>query len=326
MKYTTTYCGWKYEYDSETKQYNIIPPDRSKVAPSSLFKYYALSPNNVDALLHNYLYASHPNQLNDWFDCCPQMIVYDNPIILRNALKDAGYDSVPLSDEELIRDEIALREVRKGLWHTMYSKIGILSFSEDPWNVLMWSHYSQNKGLCIEFDYARFPFTHYGPFPINYQSDIHEIHLRDTDFNVAVAVQFNVKHKRWQYEKEWRLIAQSSGGLDMEVFGEPELEKYGGAERKFMYPINAIKSVGLGFSFFNPEELHFSEDFSKTTITLNPQRDDTRMRKRVLEWLCCHKFIVNIALQDGLNDIHFCTSTIMESSDAFVLEIIDKLI
>lgn len=325
MLYRKTYNGWVYEYDSENGRFNVNPKDGIE-PPPTLFKYYPLSEYSVDALLHNYVYASHPNQLNDYFDCCPQMIVYDNPEIIRNQLTDIGYDCSQYTDDELIKNDDIQREVRKGLWHTMYSKIGIVSFTKDPWNLLMWSHYSQNQGICVEFDYLKFPFDYYGPFPVNYQPSIQEIHLRNTDFRVAVAMQFNIKHERWKYENEWRIIAVAKAGLDMEMFGEPELEKYGGAERKFQYPITAIKNIGLGFSFFSPEELVFSKDYQEAQIMLNPKRSLYEQRRRLLEWICCHGLCVNLALRDGLNDIHYCTTKIVRKGKELMLIIEDKLI
>lgn len=325
MKYISSYNGWSYEYDSESNQYNIIPNEKIETPPT-LFKYYPLSEYSVDALIHSYLYASHPNQLNDWFDCCPEMIVYDNPEIIRRQLTEIEYNCSQLTDDELIKSDYILQGVRRGLWYTMYSKIGIVSFTKDPWNLLMWSHYSQNQGICVEYDYSQFPFDYYGPFPINYQPAIQEIHLSDTDFRVAVAMQFNIKHERWKYENEWRIIAKAPAGLDMELFGEPEIEKYGGAERKFRYPVSAIKNIGLGFYFFRPEELIFSDNFQNAIINLNSKRDGYELRKKLLEWVLCHKIIINLALPQGIDAVHFCTANLEKDGDRILLNILDNLI
>lgn len=325
MLYRKTYNGWVYEYDSENGRFNVNPKDGIE-PPPTLFKYYPLSEYSVDALLHNYVYASHPNQLNDYFDCCPQMIVYDDPEIIRNQLTDIGYDCSQYTDDELIKNDEIQREVRKGLWHKMYSKIGIVSFTKDPRNLLMWSHYSQNQGICVEFDYSKFPFDYYGPFPVNYQSAIQEIHLMDTDFEVAVAMQFNIKHDRWKYENEWRIIAKAKAGIDMEVFGEPELEIFGGAERKFQYPVSAIKNIGLGFCFFRLDELSFSNNYQNAIINLNSKRDGYGVRKKLLEWVMRHNITIIFALPEGLNDVHFCSANIEKEGDKIMLNILDHLI
>ena len=44
--------------------------------PESLFKYYALSKNSVDALTNHYLFSAHPMRLNDKYDCDGDLINY----------------------------------------------------------------------------------------------------------------------------------------------------------------------------------------------------------------------------------------------------------
>ena len=72
--------GWEYKfYEDEGKiKACVIPPEALKlVIPKTLFKYYELNCNNVDALKNSYLYASEPSQLNDPFDCHPNLIEYE---------------------------------------------------------------------------------------------------------------------------------------------------------------------------------------------------------------------------------------------------------
>lgn len=75
------YKGWKYIQDTTKKDpknaVSIIPHNERPV-PDSLYKFYSLSSYNLDALKKNYLYASHPHEINDKFDCFKNLIDYDS--------------------------------------------------------------------------------------------------------------------------------------------------------------------------------------------------------------------------------------------------------
>ena len=68
-------------------------------------------------------------------------------------------------------DEFRIRKVQEGVQRIMNRAYGILSLSEDPTSITMWSHYgAEHRGICVGF---------------------------------------NPKYWRWQEEKEWRLIVPS---------------------------------------------------------------------------------------------------------------------
>lgn len=333
MKTLTELYGWKYGFDHDSKRI-IIEPNFEYELPATLFKYYRLSEINVDALIHNYIYASHPLQLNDLYDCSEKMIVYDNPHFAKRVLRDTrdeiledtGLDINTMTDEEIVNNQQIIDNLRGVLWHSMYSKQGIISLTEDPYNILMWSYYSQHTGFCVEYDYQLFSFDYCGPFPINYQKEIRELHLRDIPFESAIAAQFNVKNEIWKHEEEWRIMAYSNENLDMEVIGNPLLEKFYGHERKFQYPAKAVKSVLLGHRFFDKNEILFSGDYKKAKVILKAKRNDSD-RLKLLQWLSSHRPNVYLSLQEGLNGLHFTKcEVIVDDKEVFWLHILDKLV
>lgn len=325
--------GWKYGFDHTTKRIIIEPNYRCEL-PQTLFKFYNVNGNSIDALIHNYIYAAHPSQLNDLFDCSENMIVYDNPhfarLVLKNyrneILEDCGLDINDMTDEEIINNQQIIENLRRVLWQSIYAKQGIISLTTNPYNILMWSYYSNHNGFCVEYDYEQFPFDFGGPFPINYQPLISELHLRDIPFESAIAAQFNVKNDKWKHEDEWRIMAYSSENHDMEIFGDPLLDKYFGHERKFLYPAKTVKSVILGHRFFDKNEVVFSRDYKTARITLSAKRFDGE-RLKLLWWLSSHKPSVYISLTEGLNDLHFtkCEISTLENN-IIELHILDELI
>ena len=133
-----------------------------------------------------------------------------------------------------------------------YRKIGIFSMTDTPSNETMWAYYPGNEGFCLEFDVDKFPFRTDGPFPINYQKEIGSVSTRTYGLDVAALVQTNVKKDCWSNENEWRLIVHAPEGFDLMSFGE-DSDRYNridAIERKFRYPLDALKSITIMQQFF----------------------------------------------------------------------------
>ena len=273
------YSGWIYQVDNDN-QYSIIP-DVEIEKPKTFFKYYALNKNSVSALTEMYLYASHPNQLNDPFDCNRDLILIDTE---EDAKTLWGKLYQPLKDEYEGDLNQILRESNKGFWLLLYKKIGIISLTESTLNPTMWSHYADNhKGFCIELDTDLVGFKHNGPFPMHYTNDIKPIGLSDFGGPLSVLIQTNVKNLEWQYEREWRMLGFSPNGEDFKYYGEKE-DIYNVAtecERKCSYSTNALKGVYLGEKFFcNQETIDISDN--ETEIAYKNNKD---FGYRIIEFL-----------------------------------------
>ena len=72
---------WKYivnpNYKLETDLLRIESKKLPDI-PKELFKYKALDKNGIDSLTNNFIYASHPWELNDPFDCNRDLINFEN--------------------------------------------------------------------------------------------------------------------------------------------------------------------------------------------------------------------------------------------------------
>lgn len=275
--------GWTY--GSANGKFKIIPDVEYKIPPT-FYKYYALNEHSVDSLTNTYVYATHPNQLNDRLDCHEQLIDFDTPEIIREYFceYETIVDFLKLPDEQLFNKEY--RKYFQQIFKILtYQKFGIFSMAEDFNNILMWSHYSQNSGFCLEMDITFFPFEFSGPFPINYQKHISPITLSGVPLSSAIAAQTNIKKDVWNYEKEWRLLVHAPENFQMKVFGY-----WSGAnqpcnhDRKFKYPVKAIKSIILGVSFFSWGELS-SEDGILWNVTLDQDSESFQLKKKVLDFI-----------------------------------------
>lgn len=131
--------------------------------------------------------------------------------------------------------------------HTaLNSKIGILclSESEEPDNLLMWSHYADShEGFAIEFDPAHSYFDQRRSnsddlrylTKVKYQSDRPKLEFNTID-NFG---EFLVKSIQWEYEQEWRMLTDLDSANKV-------IERNDHHVYLFDLPFSAIKSITLG--------------------------------------------------------------------------------
>ncbi|KLI43819.1 DUF2971 domain-containing protein [Brachyspira hyodysenteriae] len=131
-------------------------------------------------------------------------------------LSDYNYFNDP-ADPLIKLNKRSLKNIYKFI-----KNIKISSLSPTYDNFLMWSHYSnEHKGICIEYDISNFKklnpnierliFKKVGYIPeISFGNYKHILESRDLDLtNSRFISLFYLKHKNWQYENEYRFIADT---------------------------------------------------------------------------------------------------------------------
>jgi hypothetical protein len=251
--------------DDENYKLKILDKDGSEFTPpSSLFKFYALTDYNVNAVRNFSFWASDKWQLNDPFDCHHHLIDYENANARTQKLILAQSQNLAVSPKEIIEE----------YYLNFFQHFGIVSLTQQemgkPLNKLMWAHYTSNKGFCIEFDTTLLLKEKLiGLFPINYVEKLERV-TWGNDSDVIGFEPFlyltNVKYKDWCYENEWRIIAFEK---DKEIPISIKCETKHG--RLFKYDSRAIKSVTLGPLFFNliKGNNHFEAKSSEQELLLN---------------------------------------------------------
>jgi len=264
------------------------------VNPVSLYKYYPNNDYSKDAFIKNYFFLSHPYHLNDSLDSseqlldCSRLSLSDFISFNHELVKDGTEDTVLVErfKEDSSSDFSFFRQV---LWRYYSSQYGILSLTDTPLNVLMWSHYSQETGFMIELDRELFIenelkipcpnsknkwLKNFAFAPVNYTEKLEPIPIFLNPKQKSPAVSFmyltNVKRECWKYESEWRLICfvEKPDRFDI-PFSLKELNPdiKGNIERKLYFSSEIIKSIVLGESFLNSknvlEELDCDDPDSK---------------------------------------------------------------
>jgi len=294
---------WKYYYRdiSETEiEVKVIPEEKYDI-PECLYKLFSLSERSVNSLINHTLYAAHPFQFNDIFDCNENLVDFDDDNVIKSFLSAI----LPISEieEQIEKDRQGTeRFVKDHFSGVLYRKWGIISLTSDPNNILMWSYYNNHQGFCVEYDYSKFPFKHYGPFPINYQEKIDPISVKEAGMLLSVIYQTNIKSKSWEHESEWRIIVDA----ERDVMKSPKyrrVQALGGRERLFNYPIEAINNIALGNRFFEPDEI---KEIDGKTLELNLDSDNAELKETLLDFICSNNTESYIALgNDDLVSIGF---------------------
>lgn|GEM_PF-2319917 len=185
-----------------------------------LYKYMPLRPNFFDDPL---LRLTPPTSLNDPFDSKPTTLAIEKKAA-------AFFDS---SDSKKVKKSARdhyCQSLETGLNH-----YGIVSLSEDPYSLLMWSHYAnEHKGMVISVLADEHTFHYHDPFTENcgiskttpqkllYSSRRPGFEMPDEtiyeyyEHNFFSHIAF-VKSDEWIYEKEYRYLIRTNE-VDAAIF------------------------------------------------------------------------------------------------------------
>ena len=245
------YQGWLYETEliGDKMKFSVLDSDgKYQNIPKNMYKYYALSNNSVDALTHLYIYATSPYQLNDPLDCNTSLIQIDE----ENSMKELWQDLYEKVNKQYLDIETRQKVSNQAFSEIIFRKWGVFSMTPNKDSEIMWALYSQNSGFRLEFDISKFPFNYSGPFPIHYCNEMQTITSSKYSVPTMALIQTNIKYDQWSYEDEWRLMIHSPDGFDMQTFGPnaKDFNRPDDHDRKFKYPLSALKSITLGYHFF----------------------------------------------------------------------------
>lgn len=259
------YQGYKYVLEGSNHE---VYSDKKQ--PDEIYKYYYPNENSIDALVNQYLYATHPYLFNDSIDSSELLLDYSNITLERYK---SFYKQI-LKPEEYIKynfDEIFVEDKKNGYasirtnFHQYFSRqYGIISLTTNPLNILMWSNYSSEKGFMIELDRncvisnlikLNRDIKNYCFRPVQYVKELEAIDMFQPPFttpDIPFLYATNVKRAEWEYEDEWRLsVYKTDMGIPFNVL-LPGIEDYeGNEERKIYYDKSCIKAIVVGKHFFN---------------------------------------------------------------------------
>jgi len=280
---------WKYEVtiDKDDKLHFDLKPPYKKVAPNSLYKYFSLSKNSLNVLLNNEIFAAHPLNLNDPFDCYHDLVDYSNlpEDDINDYIDEFGVEGLQINSRE-----DRLRFLSMGHYMGMFSRLGIISLCEDYLNMLMWAYYSSNhSGFAIEFSTTEFDNRFHGPFPIHYSDDFEQIDFKEYTPYISLLYQITLKSCNWSHEQEWRFLAERPH-MGVPGFYEPaNLNK-----RTFDFGQNTIKRIIFGYNFFNFLIQHEFPTTVERTIEFKETGEQLSIKNSLLDFVKSHNIPTEI--------------------------------
>jgi len=169
------------------------------------------------------IYCPSPSKFNDPWDCKPHFntTVRDDPTEnerhVEFAERQFRKNDPPLPEGEIARRKQVVRTDRTfaaGLIEQMSDAMApaiadryrVYCLGTDPTNILMWSHYADShQGVCLEFSARNEVMC--GALKCEYLADFPMMKVYSDDEQDAIRI-LRFKARAWEYEDEYRLIAQ----------------------------------------------------------------------------------------------------------------------
>lgn len=278
--------GWRYEVtlDLQKNLFEIKTIDEYHTpVPNLLYKYYSLNNYSIDALTKSYIFAAHPRHFNDPYDC--NMNIFDlsnTPLIAYKTYLKPLEDSDPnLSISNLFESNKKQLDYLylNAYWQIMYSKCGIISLTDNPINIQMWSYYSLLNGFQIGLNPALLPSNFKGPLKVRYVEDFDKIPIKN-DLYIPMIYQVSNKEINWRHESEWRYLVIGHNEMEVPYAVFKKLQK-NPHDRKFSYDKKAIEEITLGCYFFTVDE-KVEEGYQTYIFDLSELAEDKRSKKQAI--------------------------------------------
>ncbi len=223
-----------------------------------LFKYVRLTWSNelsdaqkdlfrkrCEGIRDNKFWFAKPETLNDPYDCNPFFNFNYNLSTVKNILEELNPDETKYVLKKFpncrAKDDIyqllerimnsektpsstkklpiwALQAMLTKLVRVKIANTGILCFTENPKDIIMWAHYANNhRGICLDIT---IPKDTHSLKKLRYTEEqpIFAIHESMNERHGKLMELFYTKSIHWQHEEEWRMVA-TEGDVAREIPG-----------------------------------------------------------------------------------------------------------
>jgi len=188
-----------------------------------LYKYRNFNEYTDNIILNSSLYFSAIEKFNDPFDCklsFRQEYSLDEMTSHVEQMEDNFPDKFNLEDlKKQYPDNKCFADSRNRITNKLINRIGVLSLSTNPKNILMWSHYSKNHtGLIFQFTFTESSTCFCPYYPVDYKNKYDLLSYTSCFREEAIKLMLT-KHTDWRYESEIRMI-------DLDFQGEKGFKKH----------------------------------------------------------------------------------------------------
>jgi hypothetical protein len=213
------------EYSESGKSTRIL----SSLTEVEIRRYLRAGPNNYPHFLYKYssniehikcllldsdFYLSSCISFNDPFDTTAQIILDDDVLNLRKRFDEILKNKSPTLNYKKRQQEVTNMVIKYKadpesvlrIFNKNTQNNGVFCLTEDPRNILMWSHYAnKHEGVVLQFDISKDPESLLYALKMHYSKEYPIFNLKhsfDTYFESIILR----KAIDWEYEKEWRIL------------------------------------------------------------------------------------------------------------------------
>ncbi|MBH9648045.1 DUF2971 domain-containing protein [Burkholderia vietnamiensis] len=183
-----------------------------------LYHYQSFNEHTVDRLERTLrdrtIYMSRPSAFNDPWDCKPWFdvsVLTDPQERERHLQWLMRTANVRPEDEQELRTnpllmEVIIAQIRDGHVRAIDDQYRLYCLLPDPKHPLMWAHYGDShRGIALEFDATADQIM--WAYRVHYRDTYPTIRMYEDDNNANLVPIFT-KSDVWEYENEYRLIAE----------------------------------------------------------------------------------------------------------------------
>lgn len=267
-----TYNDFTYQ-EKGNKENDGVRINHNKPYPEKVHKFYPINSYSVDALVNGYFYASHTFELNDYLDSSPFLWYASKQLDFEFYDSFLGKDYIKDELKEFYEVDTNRDNLCKGYiskyFEVLSNIFGIISLTANENSLLMWPHYTQEKGLQLTFNAKALEVSLndkigngecFGMFPMNYTSNLNPIDIyKFNSMHIPFFYATNIKSNKWEYEEEWRfLIGKTMMGVPYSKMGlnvNPDFIT--SPENRYTYYDNGIvEQITLGMNFFTTHDFN----------------------------------------------------------------------
>lgn len=239
--------------------------------PELTYKYYYFNSNSLNSIKNETIHFGHSFTMNDLMD--GNFLLWDFEDFLLDYMKERNLD---MNFKEFYHKNLIRTLSRDFLKH-----IGYFCLCENFHNDLLWTHYTNERGLCVEYNtkelLENFKSLQMYFVPINYD-ELKQINFKKNSLktikNNKVNIEANIplfyslvnKEKFWSYEKEWRIIVRDekfdsvSHPLEFNIEQILEFEYDAIKNRNLKINDNCINRIILSTYFFDNNRFDMSQE------------------------------------------------------------------
>lgn len=300
------YNNFHYKHDIDS---GLLGVEHSIKQPKSLFKFFPLSQYSVKNLTQNQFYAPHFYELNDILDGSA-FLWYTSERFSRERYEERFMNFPKEIFEKIYIDDGIPEKLGKQFlaynWSVQTNRLGVMSFTAQENNILMWPHYAQEEGFQIKINTEKlhshflnnFDGVYLGIYPMNYSDELQCFDLSKTESDIIpILYAATIKSKVWQYEKEWRVfVSRQDMGIPyskspMNPMNDIILQPQ---NRIIKHPANLIEEITVGSNFINQKKFNFKREMinglvsSKTYFEILQETEKYEYLEELLNYICAN--------------------------------------